>query len=275
MPAPFATIVPHHTNLACTSYSPAGSARQRESDAGALILRTLFVVYSMSLGWHCGSEKNAPSNALKLTLSAPAEMGSEALILLTPGDASVASAAPSPPRESAALACTLFVTSLCDLLEDRLGNLESLFMSFAQDASAPSAVPDSKAGEQLEGGEKDPAPLCHGLLLAMRYCITEAHSGGLLITVNEKVASPGTQPVSNVWRPVVNRVLSLSLDALRVALLVVAEASCDVQFAPAPTAKMRDEYTLPTGSAGDLKTTEASTKVRYHSVDIKIIIIVT
>jgi hypothetical protein len=218
----------------------------------------------MSLGWHCGSERNGTSNALKLTLSAPAEMAPRASTPPTSGDVFIASAALIPSRESAALACTYFVTSLCDLLEDRLGNLESLFMSFAQDTSAPFAVPDSKAAENLQGA-KDPAPLCHGLLLAMRYCITETHSAGLLIAVTENDASSDTCPVSNVWRPVVNRVLSLSLDALRVALLVVAEASCDVQFAPAPTAKMRDEYTLPTSSAGDVRTTEASAKVRCHS----------
>lgn len=222
----------------------------------------------MSLGWHCRSDRNVTSNALKLTLSIPAEMDPGDSTLPAPGGDFVASV-PAPSKESSALACTLFVTSLCDLLEDRLGNLESLFMSFAQDTSPPSAVSDSKAAEVSES--KDPAPLCHGLLLAIRYCITDTHSAGLLVVVNECGASSGPHPESNVWRPVVHRVLTLSLDALRVALLVVAEASCDVQFAPAPTAKMRDEYTLPTGSAGDLRTTEASAKVRYHSTVMIII----
>jgi hypothetical protein len=217
------------------------------------------VVYSMSLGWHCGSERNAMSNALQLTLSAPTEVVPRASTPPTSGRVFSASASPGPSRDTAVLACTFFVTSLCDLLEDRLGNLESLFMSFA--------VSDSKAAEKLQGA-KDPAPLCHGLLLAMRYCITETHSAGLLIAVIENGASSDAYLVSNVWQPVVNRVLTLSLDALRVALLVVAEASCDVQFAPAPTAKMRDEYTLPTSSTGDVRTTEASAKVRCHSIAI-------
>lgn len=58
------------------------------------------------------------------------------------------------------------------------------------------------------------------------------------------------------------RVLSLSLDALRVAMLVVAEAPCDVQFAPAPTAKMRGEYTVREGSNKE-ESVQVGIKVSY------------
>ena len=169
---------------------------------------------------------------------------------------------PSPPlsRDDASLACGTFISSLCDLLGDRLGHLEGLFGSF-KDASAVATVKNvdgadcSSEGKSAEKSEEKSeengddnetqAPLCHGLMLAMRYCLKELHSSGLL---TPGTSNPTALPIiSTVWRPLVNRVLTLSLDALRVAMLVVAEAPCDVQFAPAPTAKLRGEYTLGSG----------------------------
>ena len=233
-------------------HNVAGSARQRESDAGALLLRTMFVIYSMSLAWQCSTVRDT-SKVLKLTYTSTRPVSE--------------TKTGSPSKESITAACVSFIDCLCDLLGDRLGNLESLFRSFSEGSHL---IPQGEEGGEGGGGDIDkagvsessdsddaePAPLCHGLLLAIRYCMKELHTSDLIgnRTKKDKEHSHANTPNSsegNVWRAVVNRVLSLSLDALRVALLVVAEAPCDVQFAPAPTAKMRGEFALLDGQPAE------------------------
>lgn len=171
---------------------------------------------------------------------------------------------PTSTRYPVSVASASFINSLCNLLQNRLGNLENMFASFTLSAFGPgtgpaekNSVPDTKP---VDEDSKEPAPLCHGLLLAIRYCMKELQASGLL------AAGPLSDPCppdicSSVWRPLFNRVLSISLDAFRVALLVVAEAPSDVQFAPAPTAKMRGEYSLPSGPAVEPPTTDLAAKV--------------
>ena len=157
--------------------------------------------------------------------------------------------------DDASLACASFIRSLCDLLCDRLGRLEGLFKSFSEGSGdVPIGVSGNDEDSRVDSDNAQaPEPLCHGLMLALRYCLKELYSSNLLGGTSPKTT---TNPrisviVSTVWRPLVNRVLALSLNALRVAMLVVAEAPCDVQFAPAPTAKMRGEYTLLGGVPSD------------------------
>ena len=211
----------------------------------------------MSLGWRCTSQQgSSPNSGLELTYSKPA--AAEARDLNTP----------TSSRYPVSVASASFINSLCDLLQNRLGNLENMFASFTISAFGPgtgtgtavkNTVPDTKPEDE---DSKEPAPLCHGLLLAIRYCMKELQASGLL------AAGPPSDPCPpdicrSVWRPLFNRVLSISLDAFRVALLVVAEAPSDVQFAPAPTAKMRGEYSLPSGSAIAIEppTTDLAAKV--------------
>jgi hypothetical protein len=169
---------------------------------------------------------------------------------------------PAPSRGSVSAASASFINSLCDLLENRLGNLESMFESFTSSAFGPTtknATPEIDAKSEVTSTE-EPAPLCHGLLLAIRYCMKELQASCLL---NAGSPSDSCSPdiCSTVWRPLFKRVLTISLDAFRVALLVVAEAPCDVQFAPAPTAKMRGEYSLPSSTCTDPATTDLAVKV--------------
>ena len=207
----------------------AGSARQRESDAGALLLRTLFTIYSLSLGWHCSTEASASTGSLTLSFSSPVNTSSP------------------PPKEAASRACSTFVCSLCDLLGDRLGRLEGLFTSFNVIPTITKETEKELDSDRVVEDAEAPEPLCHGLMLALRYCLKELHTSELLgpPVLKELGSVTRAEIVGSVWRPLINRVLSLSLNALRVAMLVVAEAPCDAQFAPAPTAKMRGEYTLP------------------------------
>lgn len=207
----------------------------------------------MTLGWQCSSQQgSSPNRGLELTYSMPA--AAEACDLNTP----------TSTRYPVSVASASFINSLCDLLQNRLGNLENMFASFTLSAFGPGTgpaetniVPDAKP---VDEDSKEPAPLCHGLLLAIRYCMKELQASGLL------AAGPPSDPCppdicSSVWRPLFNRVLSISLDAFRVALLVVAEAPSDVQFAPAPTAKMRGEYSLPSGPIIEPTTTDLAAKV--------------
>ena len=168
--------------------------------------------------------------------------------------------------DDASLACASFIRSLCDLLRDRLGRLEGLFKSFNEGTGdvpiGGSGNEDNDRVDSDSDNTQAPEPLCHGLMLALRYCLKELHSSDLLGGTSHK----GTKHpliaviVRTVWRPLVTRVLTLSLDALRVAMLVVAEAPCDVQFAPAPTARMRGEYTLQGGVPSD-ETAQVGIKV--------------
>eukprot|EP01034_Spumella_vulgaris_P032821 gene32821-40513_t len=68
----------------------------------------------------------------------------------------------------------------------------------------------------------DSIPLCHGLILSLRYCLLESHSADLFNTVNS----------SNVDS------LPLSTGSTtNVAMTIVAEAPSDVPFAPVPYSK--------------------------------------
>ena len=247
----------------------AGSARQRESDAGALLLRTMFVIYSMSLAWPCSTVRDT-ANVLKLTYTTATEQVSE-------------TQTGNVTKQSITRACVSFIECLCDLLGDRLGNLESLFRSFSEGSVlipiGDGSDVDMARGKEASGSDDgEPAPLCHGLLLAIRYCMKELHTSDLIgsRTKRDKEHSHANNQNSgegNVWRTVVDRVLSLSLDALRVALLVVAEAPCDVQFAPAPTAKMRGEFALLDSQAAETPC-EIAAKV-YNQNDAATILICT
>lgn len=205
----------------------------------------------MTLGWQCSSQNGTSSSrALELFYCIPAAAEGQDLN------------ASAPSRGLVSTASASFINSLCDLLENRLGNLESMFESFTSSAFGPTAknaTPDTDAKLDDASAEK-PAPLCHGLLLAIRYCMKELQASSLL-TAGSPSDSCTPDICSTVWRPLLKRVLTISLDAFRVALLVVAEAPCDVQFAPAPTAKMRGEYSLPSSTSTDPATTDLAVKV--------------
>lgn len=211
----------------------------------------------MTLGWPCSSQNGTSSSrALELFYCMPA--ATETKDLNTP----------APSRGSVSIASASFINSLCDLLENRLGNLESMFESFTSSAFGPTtknATPDIDNAKSEDASAEEPAPLCHGLLLAIRYCMKELQASCLL-TAGSPSDSCLPDICSTVWRPLFKRVLTISLDAFRVALLVVAEAPCDVQFAPAPTAKMRGEYSLPSSTSTDPATTDLAVKVTISTV---------
>jgi hypothetical protein len=182
-----------------------------------------------------------------------------------------------PSKERPSTAGASFIKSLCELLEARLGSLEYIFDSFQKGGCETWTVREGEEGareirdkdvDEIEGEgyvekgreEERPPPLCHGLMLALRYCIQEVHTTGLLnpsmkyhknhnhphanamtdSSATFSLPSPSSL-VSSLWCPLVKRILTLSLNALRIAMLVVAEAPYDNQFAPAPTVAMIDK----------------------------------
>lgn len=172
---------------------------------------------------------------------------------------------------------------MCDLLEGRLVLLEILFQSLqnqtivlvSDDLTAKISELELKNVEKKcdmvedkdkevkgwrnvrdENEEKqeknervvgeETAPLCHGLMLALRYCLKELHTAGLLTSTTtttisaltpinclnhknesqnptEKRREEGSNQMNNIdvilsiWQPLIKRVLALSLHALSVS----------------------------------------------------------
>lgn len=104
--------------------------------------------------------------------------------------------------------CAHFLNYLCDSLQIRIVTLDKLLKQ----------VDDILNLEKLHlYSEGDPA-LCHGILMAIRYCLDVAYENKILNC--------------EVWHPLIHRILSLSTESLHLAMTVVAETPSDVPFAP-------------------------------------------
>lgn len=183
----------------------AGSAKLRESDAGALLVRDIYIVYASHLRWDlshsvCGGDAHR-------TQSEAVEVASEQC-------------------------CEAFISALCDRWGSALGKLEEVFTAYNMSAllssgqqypfqpiSSDSSAPSTTAA-QLPAAN---FPLCHGVLQSIRFCLTESHK-----TRQMDSAAPGT------WRPVAARIYQYAMQSLKLAMTVVAEAPSDVLFAPVP-----------------------------------------
>lgn len=180
----------------------AGKAKLRESDAGAILVRNVFVIYCAHLGWtlHFPSVRDRDGADLVEHISNESQR-----------------------------ACGLFVLQLCGLIHARLTRLEKLFEDMNVRAVLASGgggggridqAVDSSGGEGSIQSEESVIPYCHGLLLALRYCLQAAKNTGHL------------SGELQLWASLAEIVFRASMKALSVAMTVVAESASDVPFAP-------------------------------------------
>jgi len=75
--------------------------------------------------------------------------------------------------------------------------------------------------------------LCHGLLNALRCCVEDCKSHGIFEVVGSELGgkSPG-RDTTHFWKPLFDQIAKLSLKSLHTAMIVIAEASTDIPFAP-------------------------------------------
>lgn len=113
-------------------------------------------------------------------------------------------------KDELEITCTKFLNSLSDTLELRLESLDKLL----RQVKDINDINSSAASVE----EKESTPLCHGLLMAIRYCL--------------EVAADKKMMNSQVWPPLIRRILHLATESLRIAMTVVAESPSDAPFAP-------------------------------------------
>jgi hypothetical protein len=168
-----------------------GSARQRESDAGALVLCDVMSAYCAGLRW-----------ALPLPTTATSDS--------TP--TSSTSATSSSTSSSAARACLRFIRALLRRLRLRLLHIVRLFLSLTglpvledtltalTTAAKVSGTGEEQNQEEQEEEEEEQQPLCNGLLMATRYCLDKAHELGLF----------GADETEEDWKAAVKSTLHLT-----------------------------------------------------------------
>lgn len=157
----------------------ATSARQRESEAGALLLKDLFEIYIIKLRW---KEVILEPNILVDSTIIKIE--------LIPID---------------------FLNQLCTLLETKLDILDNIFVSFNLSTID---IPIIKV-----------ETFCHGLIMALRYCIEECVNSKLL-EVKNCITAIAT------WKQLFERIQKIASFALSTGMRIVAESPFDTTFAP-------------------------------------------
>jgi hypothetical protein len=192
----------------------AGSAKLRESDAGALLVRDIYMIYASDLQWDLSSSI---------------------------WDISAARNAVDDKVEGSVQCCGAFVSALCDRWGGALSKLEEVFTAYNlsallssnqqypyQPVSGGTTVQDVVPAGTLPAAS---FPLCHGVLLSIRLCLSESHKARQLDDASSGSASVSP---STSWRPVVSRIYQYAMQSLKLAMTVVAEAPSDVLFAPVP-----------------------------------------
>mgnify|MGYP003385391556 CR=1 FL=1 len=209
------------------AYSLANSVRQRESDAGAYILRDLFHVYVLKLGWR-----------LSVTGDCLLEAG--------------------PRNELAAgvvlysSSCTVFLNGLCDDLEARLGVLTSMY-TYILSSGGVIRSSNTAEGEEVATG---PAPVLalapgtdsatadwqsgsveyvsQGVIWTLVHCINQILEADALnpARLRHAYGAEACDVLLGEWGGVVSRLHELTFRGFGTALMMVAEASTDTYFAP-------------------------------------------
>lgn len=200
------------------------SGKQREADAGALLMRLLLVVYSMHLGWDIevsGRGGAASDN----TANNDVPKGSGGSVTNSTAQVKVHSTS----RLVASAQGGMLIGGLCDLLADRLAELKTFLASCAMGGNE-GALPEPLAAGETETEVSKAAPMCHGLVLALRYCLEEADAAGLWKDSSgdkgskDKATDIGQwTAMRELWELRVHRVLRLALQGFKLALTVVAE----------------------------------------------------
>jgi len=180
-----------------------GSPRLRESDAGALIIRNIYLTYCFKLGWLVFNVNNPTFSIIETE--------------------------PLDPTINTSYACAQFILLLCSLLESRMHKLSDLFdLVSSQDETETSQCDYSKIS------------LCNGLVLALRYCIMDSFKYDIFqslsksVIKNEQITSKLliNDEIYSDWTIVLNHTFDVVFSTLRLSMKVVAEATSDVPFAP-------------------------------------------
>ena len=226
---------------------------------GALLLHVVLVVYSLHLGWdvEIGLSEGGATNA---TASAQTNFASESSSPHSTG---------APPKLVASAQGGMLVGGLCDLLVERLSSLRGLFRSLSSDSIMNADV----SSEDILSIPN--APTCHGLVLALRYCIEEAEISSLwqfdlggemkALTINPEGKEAVSDDNNNrkpaaatkaqfaamreLWQMRVKRVARLALEGFTLALTVVAEDE-KVDESDANDVGNKDQGTVPGAAKG-------------------------
>jgi hypothetical protein len=177
-----------------------GSARQRESDAGARLLHCLFVNYCIKNEWSLSETSSQDSS-------------NDYLPMFRCSNLSMEDDTPTP--------CLLFLGQLCTVLERRTEAVDALFQFVRLSEDYPvliepgvTVADDAGARVALLSNQ----PLVHGTILTLKYCISAADKYG---RVRADIDS---------WPLLMKRLLAVSIRSLTSAMMIVAEAKSDVPF---------------------------------------------
>lgn len=197
----------------------ASKAKLRESDAGAILLRDIFTVYSFHLSWSL----YLPDILVSVSMSSSDSSISNSSELLKTWQGCNAQATHK--------ACAAYILSLNQIIDHRLNSLARLFTSMnLQDIfslptmTTDNALPNGEAATDVVSDKAD-VPFTHGLLLSLRYCLQSAFESNMF---QDKSSLEGSQ----LWAATIKCIYQTTLKALDIAMTVVAEASSDTPFAP-------------------------------------------
>ena len=176
---------------------------------GALLFRLLLVVYSMHLGWDIdvlGPGCQPPFSDTGASLGSPSS--------IPPGQ-EIAN------KIAASTRAGLLVGGLCDLLSSRTAHLSEILSIMPSKSESGGGAPQISTSSA-------PAPMCHGIVLALRYCLEEIDTIGLLREDGtSQTAQQGTRgqwaAMRELWDNRAKRALALAHAGFRLALTVVAE----------------------------------------------------
>ena len=148
----------------------------------------------------------------------------------------------SVPKAVASTQAGLLMGGLCDVLAKRIADLKEILGSTVVkgDTAKSSASPKSPTDSPKA------APMCHGLVLAIRYSLEEIDAVGILRDDVAQIPSQSLQQGSRgqwaamreLWDNRVGRAVGLALSGFRVALTVVAEDVPDEPESPGAEAQV-------------------------------------
>ena len=231
-----------------------GSAKQREADSGALIVRVVMSIYCLQLKWKLvpseGSGHSMPIGSIN-----HGSMDYFSTLCLVPSDERCDPDAFRGNEEAAEC-----VSTLCTILDSRLQAVSAVFdvlganereNIFTPSKSEDGAGESGNASAAAVNAAQVPIPpmptyLAHGGVLALKYCLADLYGSGTLTAggignpsakgkkSTSKNAKRPDKPNELNWRPIAKRIMELALAALSTSLQIVAESPVDNFFAPVP-----------------------------------------
>jgi hypothetical protein len=241
-----------------------GSPRQRESDAGALLLRNIFVHYSVHCQWEVDS---SPGSLHSLPSYVPGAHRSLAF-----HGTSLEGKDP----------CLDFLYKLSDAFETRTTEVDKLFrfVELYDDSAVIIGAASGERAGSLDTEQRDSdtvsvlftQPLCHGIILGISYCIGTARKHKLFSDQAKSSSSPvdssNRDKSSMTWSGLTKRLLATSLQSLQSAMKIVAEAKSDVPFLGESTSTITGETTGNGGKSAGSVTMSAKGPVQSHSTHL-------